>query len=259
MKDFYTSFYSVVEHSLAHHAFCELVYGRDLCQHGFADMAQLDLLLQVTGLTSGQRALDLGCGNGMITEYLSDCSGAHITGMDYIPITISQAAERTADKSDRLDFMVGDINQLELPPGGYDVIVSIDSLYFSQDYAATMRVLKAALTPNGRMGILYSYGREPWVPAEEFPKESLPPDRTPLAEALKANHMSFYISDLTQQDYTLALRRKNILLELKPQFEAEGNMFIYENRLGDAQGVIEAIKQGLHARYLYHVQRRRAD
>jgi cyclopropane fatty-acyl-phospholipid synthase-like methyltransferase len=259
MQDFYNSFYSAVEHSPAHHAFCEQVFGRDLCQHGFADLEQLDLLLQVTGLSAGQRALDLGCGNGMISEYLSDASLAHITGLDFIPIAISQALERTRGKRDRLDFMVGDINQLELHSQSFDVIFSIDSIYFSQDYAATIRALKTALTPTGQMGILYSYGREPWVSVEEFPKENLPPDRTPLAEALKANHLSFCATDLTSQDYALAQRRKEVLLGLKPQFEAEGIMFIYENRLGDAQGVSHAVDQGLHARYLYQVQPRRAD
>jgi SAM-dependent methyltransferase len=259
MKDFYTSFYSTVEHSPAHHAFCERVFGRDLCQHGFADMEQLDLLLRVTQLGPGQRALDLGCGNGMITEYLSDASLAHITGLDYIPEAISQAVRRTAGKSERLAFMLGDINQLELPNGSFDVIFSIDSIYFSDDYAATLLALKSALTPTGQMCILYSYGREPWVPVEEFPKENLPPDRTPLAEALKANRLSFCASDLTPQDYALAVKRKQILLELKPQFEAEGIMFIYENRLGDANGVVGAIEQGVHARYLYQVQRRRMD
>jgi ubiquinone/menaquinone biosynthesis C-methylase UbiE len=171
MQDFYTSFYSVVERSPAHHAFCERVYGRDLCQHGFADMGQLDLLLQETGLKKGQRALDLGCGNGMITEYLSDASLAHITGLDFIPLAISLAIERTDGKSDRLAFMAGDINQLELPDNRFDVIISIDSLYFSQDYTSTILALKGSLTSGGKMGILYS-GREPWVAVEEFQREA---------------------------------------------------------------------------------------
>jgi cyclopropane fatty-acyl-phospholipid synthase-like methyltransferase len=259
MQEFYTAFYSTVGHSQAHHLFCERVFGRDLCQHGFADMEQLDQLLQMTGLAAGQRALDLGCGNGMITEYLSDRSAAHITGLDFIPQAISQAVERTAGKQERLEFVLGDINQLELPSRTFDVIFAIDSIYFSQDYTATIRALKDSLTPTGQMAMLYSYGREPWVSAEEFPKENLPPDRTPLADALKANRLSFCTTDLTPQDYALALRRKAVLAELKPQFEAEEIMFIYENRLGDAQGVAQAIEQGLHARYLYQVQRRRAD
>ncbi len=253
MKDFYTAFYTATEHSQAHHAFCERVFGMDLCQHGFADMAQLELLLQVTRLGPGQRVLDLGCGNGMIAEYLSDRSGAHITGLDYIPDAIRQARERTAAKADRLAFVAGDINRLDLPAGSYDAIVSIDTMYFSEDYAATLRALKTSLRPGGQMAILFSHGREPWVPREEFSQETTLPDKTPLAVALRANGLAYRTWDLTRQDHELALRRKQVLAELKPQFEAEGALFICENRLGDANGIRQAIEDGLHARYLYHV------
>jgi ubiquinone/menaquinone biosynthesis C-methylase UbiE len=190
----------------------------------------------------------------MITEYLSDCSGAHITGIDYIPQAISQARQRTAAKSERLAFKVGDINQLELNGNAFDIVFSIDSIYFSQNYTDTMKQLKTALKPDGQMAILYSYGREPWVPREDFPEETLPADKTPLAEALVANGLIFHTRDLTQQDYELAKRRKEVLTELRPQFEAEGTMFIYDNRMGDAEGIRQVIEDGLHARYLYHVQ-----
>jgi ubiquinone/menaquinone biosynthesis C-methylase UbiE len=254
MKDFYNAFYTAVEHCQAHHTFCERVFGKDLGQHGFTNMEQLELLMQVTRLGPVQRALDLGCGNGMIAEYLSDCTGAHITGLDYIPQAISQALQRTATKSDRLAFIVGDINWLELPRSAFDVILSIDSMYFSEDYTATLRELKAALRPSGQMAIFFSHGREPWVPKDQFPKETLPPDKTPLAGALTANDLTFRTWDLTLQEYELAQRRKEVLAELKPQFEFEGALFIYENRMGDAEGISQAIEEGMHARYLYHVQ-----
>jgi cyclopropane fatty-acyl-phospholipid synthase-like methyltransferase len=254
MKDFYTSFYTAVENSRAHHAFCERVFGIDLCQHGFADRKQLTLLMRVTRLCAGRRVLDLGCGNGMIAEYLSDRTGAHITGLDYIEEAIRQARRRTAAKSDRLEFLDGDINRLSLPRGAFDLVLSIDSMYFSEDYAATIRELKAALRPGGRMAFFYSYGREPWVPREKFPAEMLPPDKTPLAVALYANDLTFRTWDLTRQDYRLALRRKEVLAELKPLFESEDTSFIYENRMGDAEGVRQAIEEGLHRRYLYLAQ-----
>jgi cyclopropane fatty-acyl-phospholipid synthase-like methyltransferase len=259
MLDFYNAFYSAVEHSPAHHAFCKRVFGKDLCQHGFADLEQLELLLQVTQPGPAQHALDLGCGNGMISEYLSDRTGVHITGLDYIPQAIRQAQERTAAKSDRLAFLVGDINQLALPGSAFDIILSIDSMYFSTNYTTTLRALKAALRPGGQMAIFYSNGREPWVPKDEFPKETLPPDRTPLAEALQANDLPFRTWNLTRQDYELAQRRKVVLAGLKPQFEAEGTLFIYENRMGDAEGIRQAIEAGLHARYFYHVQLAKPD
>jgi cyclopropane fatty-acyl-phospholipid synthase-like methyltransferase len=254
MKDFYDAFYTALEHSQAHHLFCERVYGKDLGQHGFADMEQLEMLLQVTQLRRGQCALDLGCGDGRIAEYLSDRSGAHFTGLDYIPQAIEQARQRTAAKAERLDFIVGDINHLDLPPATFDLILSADTIYFSEDYAATLAALKTALKPGGQMAIFFSYGREPWVPLDQFPKERLPADQTPLAAALNANGLSFQTWNLTSQDYAQALRRRAALDELKPRFEAENTLFIYENRLGDSEGIRQAIEDGLHARYLYLVR-----
>jgi cyclopropane fatty-acyl-phospholipid synthase-like methyltransferase len=259
MKDFYTKFFSSIEHSPAHHAFCERVYGRDLGQHGFADMEQLDLLLKVIRLGPAHHALDLGCGNGMIAEYLSDSSGARITGLDFIEEAVGAARKRTQAKTNRLSFSAGDINRLDLPASAFDAVLSIDTIYFSENYSETIRALKAALHPGGQMAFLYSYGREPWVPREKFPSENLPADRTPLADALRANDLAFRTWDLTKQDYLLAQRRKQILQELKPQFEAEGLMFIYENRMGDALGVSQAIEEGLHARYLYLCSAPRRD
>jgi hypothetical protein len=61
---------------------------------------------------------------------------------------------------------------------------------------------------------------------------------------------------LTGTDYELARRRKAVLAELQAEFEAEGNTFIYDNRLGDANGICQAVEEGLHARYLYHARTR---
>jgi SAM-dependent methyltransferase len=256
MRDFYENYYAAMARSQAHAEFCERVFGRNLCQHGFADMVQLDALLNTVQLGPGQRALDLGCGNGLIAEYLSDCTGAHITGLDYIPEAIRQARERTAAKSDRLAFAVGDINALDLPDRAFDVIISIDTLYFSQDYTLTIRQLKQSLKPGGQMVIFFGHGSASRTPKDDFPIETLAPDRTPLADALKANGLSFQTQDFTPDDYRLAQLRQQVLLELRPRFEAEEIMFIYEDRMGDACGFSRAIEEGKHVRYLYHVQLR---
>jgi hypothetical protein len=47
MYDWYTRYYVATRDSAAHAALCERVYGRNFAQHGFADMAQLDKLLEV--------------------------------------------------------------------------------------------------------------------------------------------------------------------------------------------------------------------
>ena len=53
MFDFYTRFYRAVATSAANAAYCERVYGRNLCQHGFAELAHLDHLIQVSGIAAG--------------------------------------------------------------------------------------------------------------------------------------------------------------------------------------------------------------
>jgi ubiquinone/menaquinone biosynthesis C-methylase UbiE len=254
MFEFYTRFYAAVAASAAHGEFCRRVFGQDLGQHGFADVAQLDALIAAAGLGAGVRVLDLGCGDGRIAEYLSDRSGAHVTGLDYVPGAIEGARVRTASKADRLQFVVGDINALDLPATAYDVVVSIDTIYFSNDYAATIGSLHAALRPSGRLAFLYSHGREPWVPLEEFDKKTLTPDCTPLAQALAASGFVFTTQDFTADDLRLAIARQEALADLCEEFAAEGNLFLYENRLGDANGIRDACEQGLQRRYLYVAQ-----
>ena len=115
MYDFYEEFYRATLTSAAHAELCERAYGRNLAQHGFADMAQLEALIRVARLNSTTRALDIGCGSGHITEYLSDTTGAHFTGIDYSPTAIAQAQARTHEKADRLTFLTCDMSALPFP------------------------------------------------------------------------------------------------------------------------------------------------
>lgn len=253
MQAFYERFYQTIEQSRAHERFCERAFGRNLGQHGFADMAQLDTLLAALHSGPHHHLLDLGCGNGQIAEYISDCTGAHVTGLDYIPAAIHQAQARTAAKADRLSFLVGDINALTLPPAAFDAILAIDTIYFSQDYVTTIRQLTAALRPGGRLFFFYSYGWEPGMSSNDFLRETLEPTRTPLAVALQANGLTFITQDFTEMDYRLAQQRKQVLAELQAAFLAEDLQFIYDNRMGEANGISRGVELGLHRRYFYQV------
>jgi SAM-dependent methyltransferase len=253
MREFYDKFYARVPESRAHALFCERAFGRNLGQHGFADMAQIDALIDLAGLEPGERVLDLGCGLGMIAEYISDRTGAHVTGLDYVPEAIGQASARVeaAGKADRLAFAVGDINALALPAGAYDAIVSIDSLYFSDDLARTVGELAAALKPGGRLAAGYSHGWEPGMDASTFPIETLAAERTPLGDALRAHGLAFQTSDVTEDECRAARARRAILEEMEAAFEADGLRFVWENRMGEARGIGQGCELGLFRRYLY--------
>jgi cyclopropane fatty-acyl-phospholipid synthase-like methyltransferase len=249
----YDAFYKATRTSRAYATLCERTFGRNLTQHGFSNMAQLDKLLEVTALAAENRVLDLGCGNGAMAEYISDVTGAHVTGVDYIPEAIRQARERTADKRHRLAFQVGYLGALGLPLHGYDTLISIDTLYFTDDLEGTIERLHTLIVPGGQMGIFYSHGVSPGMPIEAFSRDTLSADHTPLAQALRANGLRFRIWDYTAADYQHARLKEQVTEELRDEFEAEGNLFLYRNRHGEAEGVKKAIEAGLHARYLYHV------
>jgi predicted TPR repeat methyltransferase len=44
-------------------------------------MDHINQLIQVGEISGKSKVLDLGCDNGMITEYISDLTGAHLTGI----------------------------------------------------------------------------------------------------------------------------------------------------------------------------------
>jgi ubiquinone/menaquinone biosynthesis C-methylase UbiE len=234
------------------------VFGKDFSQHGFSDMAQLGKLLEVTALDSGSRALDLGCGNGAMAEYISDVTGAHVTGIDFIPEAIRQARERTRGKRHRLAFGVGDIGRLDLPPRSFDTLISIDTLYFS-DIDETIGRMRELLMPGGQMAVFYSHGVSPTRPIKTFSRDTLPPDKTPLGRALEAHGLGYRARDFTAEDYAHAQLKKRVAEELRAELEAEGNLFLYKSRHGEAVGVMKAIEGNVHARYLYHVVDGRPD
>jgi SAM-dependent methyltransferase len=256
----YTEFYEATRTSAAYARFCERVFGRNFSQHGFSDMAQVDAMLDVLALGPGDRVLDLGCGNGAMAEYIAELSGAHVTGIDYIPEAIRQARERAEANPSRLAFYIGDIGHLldaesrfPFRPHSFDALISIDTLYFT-DLPDTVRQMRALLAPGGQMALFYGVDRYLDAPGETFDPATLAAERTPLGEALLANGLRFEARDFSEDNYQHAQLKKRVLEELQNAFEAEGNTFLFKNRYGEARGVIAEYEAGQSARYLYHVK-----
>ena len=116
------------------------------------------------------KLLDLGCGNGMIAEYIADRTGAHVTGIDFIERAIHDAQVRTAGKRERLEFRVMDMSRLDFPPVSFDVVITIDTLYFIDIYE-TLRPVIPMLRLGGRLVAFFDQSCGPDKPLEEYPKD----------------------------------------------------------------------------------------
>lgn len=244
----YDNFFADAEASRAHALFCERVYGKNLCQHGLADVFELGLLLDALKLSSEERALDLGCGSGRITEYLQERSGASFEGVDISEEAIGSARRRTASKRGRLTFGVGNMNRLDLAPRTFDAVVSIDTLYYVESLEETLKQMMAVLKPAGRMGIFFTQ----WINDLEEAAELLP-ENTSLAALLKKYDLNFTAHDLTAREAEHWRRKVEVLDELRPEFEREGSLRLHEYRRSEAARYA-GWDLRKRSRHLYHVR-----
>jgi len=158
MSDFYNKYYATVESSIAHGKFCQIVYGKNMCQHGMADMPQIDTLIRKLKVKGTDRLLDLGCGNGFITEYIQKVTEANVVGIDLSPVAIERASRRTSQLSDRLTFQTADMCRLDYPAGSFERIVPIDSHYFVAEFEGFPRNLMVLLSHGGWIGLFSDQG-----------------------------------------------------------------------------------------------------
>jgi ubiquinone/menaquinone biosynthesis C-methylase UbiE len=248
----YKEFFTEAPRSPTYARFCEALYGKYLCQAGFSDMTQLDAMLHALGLGEHSRALDLGCGIGMVAEYFSDVSGAHFSGMDYIPDAIAQAQERTAAKRQRLSFQVGNLDNLPFPPGSFDALISIDTLYMPNNLDSTLAQMRRLLTPGGRMAVFYTHML--WEPGS--PRESLQADKTPLGQALGRAGLALDAQDFSAETYVLLHRKRQIAEAMRADFAAEGRSFLYDHLVTESESSPAPFdpQTSNMSRYLYIVQ-----
>lgn len=247
---YYQKFYPAARASPAHSKLCDRVFGIDLTQEGMADMTALHHLLQLLNPKEGEHLLDLGCGAGVIAEYIAEKTGVKVTGLDYAEPAIEEAKERTRDKRNRLSFLTGDMNALELPEQSFDTVISIDTLYWVEDLTNTMAQVAKLLKPGGQMGIFMLQYVPDGRKANEYSAEE-----TPLGKSLSEIGLSFKAYDYSIQNDAFWHRNYQAAKDLQEEFEAEGNGFIPASLIRESEeDFLPFIEKGTLARYLYHVR-----
>ncbi len=242
-QPWYDEFYRRADKSPTHSKFCEQVYGRDLCQHGMMDMQELNFLISM--LQPGSRILDVGCGNGRISEYIQRYSSGHLTGIDLSKMAINQAKTRYKGKPG-LEFHCLDITSQDPPAGPYDAVLLVDSIYFLGEPTTTLPRLADLLKSRGRMIISAMQTRE-----KGDPKNILQADHTFLAKALDKLEYRWAAYDFTASVRKHWLSNYQIAEELKPAFEAEDNLFLYEARHEENVPFKKHVEEETITRYLY--------
>jgi ubiquinone/menaquinone biosynthesis C-methylase UbiE len=246
---YYQNFYPAAQASKAHSELCKRVFGKDLTQDGQANMASLNDLIAYLGIEKGDDVLDLGCGAGGISEYISDETGAHVTGLDYAESGIATAINRTESKRDRLTFVQGDMNSLEFPEQSFDQVISLDTIYWVADIDEALASIVRLIKPRGKLGIFIVN-----TPLLDDEPGAYEPHGTWIARSLTKLRLDYDVHDYTESFLLFWPKLKKVATELYDDFVAEGNEIIFESFMLDAdEDYLPAAEAGKLRRYLYVV------
>lgn len=240
--DAYEKFYAMARKSNAFQAFCKDAFGEDLSQDGFSNIEQIDMILQYIPHTENVHVLDIGCGNGKMLGYLQKRTAAHIHGFDY-----SEEAIKTAQYlfPERSEFREGIIGEIDYPEGVFDVIISMDTMYFAKEMSSFVAQVKKWLKPSGVFFVGYQEGDV--VPKTENGHTTI------LSKALALNDMCYDVVDITEQTYKLLKTKRISAIKHQGEFEAEGCHDWFDMLIGQTEcaTVTLADFRNKMARYIY--------
>lgn len=111
----------------------------------------------------GDRVLDVGCGGGTALGFLARAAtGGQVTGVDYSPEMVAQAAARhaAAVQAGRITARQGDAMALPFPDRSFDRVLAVETLYFWPDAARGLAEAHRVLRPGGRLAVALEMSRE---------------------------------------------------------------------------------------------------
>jgi SAM-dependent methyltransferase len=118
----------------------------------------LQRLLEALDIQSGDRVLDIGCGDGSAIALMpQSCT---VIGLDQSATMISAARRRLRREvaSGRVSLVRGDMTQMPFDAHQFDRIAAANVLYFCKDVPAFLAECRRILRPGGRLAIYVTSG-----------------------------------------------------------------------------------------------------
>jgi 2-polyprenyl-6-hydroxyphenyl methylase/3-demethylubiquinone-9 3-methyltransferase len=99
----------------------------------------------------GLRALDVGCGGGLLSEALA-LEGAEVTAIDLAPELLKVARLHALESGARVDYRQVEVETLAAEqPGAFDVVACMEMLEHVPDPASVLAACATLLKPGGRL------------------------------------------------------------------------------------------------------------
>ncbi|MEJ2377601.1 MAG: class I SAM-dependent methyltransferase [Pseudolabrys sp.] len=107
------------------------------------------LILEMLGDVSGQRILDVGCGDGELACELA-ARGAIVTGIDSSNAMVEAAKNRAAQQGAEIAFQVSRAEDLPFLDDQFDIVTAVTILCFTRDATPVFQEIARVLRPGGR-------------------------------------------------------------------------------------------------------------
>lgn len=135
-------------------------------QAGLKGAGEWPALQKVLPSFAGKRALDLGCGYGWHCKYAADNGAGYVLGVDLSEKMLAAAAEKNG--ADNIEYRRSAMEDLDFPPGAFDVVISSLALHYIRDYDALVQRINSWLTKGGHLVFsaehpsFTAYGTQDW-------------------------------------------------------------------------------------------------
>ena len=148
-----------------------------------------DEVMAALAFKEGERVADIGAGSGYFTIPIAKAVGPSgaVLAIDIRQEMLDFIERRLElEELENVKLMKVEKDDPQLPEGGVDTILMVDTIHYIQERGEYAKKLRAGLTPGGRV-VIIDYKPKPWeerpwgpAPQQQFPKEQIDAD---MAEA----------------------------------------------------------------------------
>ena len=127
------------------------LYERYVARHILGPWAPL--LVEAAGLATGERALDVACGTGVVTRIAAQRvgPGGRVVGLDLNPGMIAVARSLPAPVGAPIEWIERSAVDLQLSDASFDAVFCQQGLQFFPNKLVALREMRRVLVPGGRL------------------------------------------------------------------------------------------------------------
>jgi ubiquinone/menaquinone biosynthesis C-methylase UbiE len=117
-------------------------------KHAEANINKIEQLFPKIDISNIKNVLEVGCGAGMLANYLSEKYQMNVTGTDVDPEQIELAKE-FHEGNNRLNFSPADATDLPFKDSEFDMVISFLVMHHINDWKKAFEEIKRVLKPGG--------------------------------------------------------------------------------------------------------------